>query len=194
MDKYDTKRAIEILRAVTGNKLRFAFDCVGKETAGFLQEVLQQSNTGGKKAHLLGLTGLPKERVANVVHHTVPIKVFHESSVVGEALMKWLEELLLVEALKLPDVEVAEGGLAGINDALDRLRNGSVSGKRIVVPVEVSRGSSSEPSTPPNGAAVATNGVHDADPLAYADKLNAEPDRLKFAYWVGQACKIENFI
>ncbi|GAB7350182.1 hypothetical protein MBLNU459_g0845t1 [Dothideomycetes sp. NU459] len=183
VDKYDTKRAIEIIRAVTGNKLRFAFDCVGKETAGFLQEVLEQSNTAGRKAHLLGLTGLPKQQSANVVHHTVPIKIFHESAATGEALMKWLEELLLAKALELPEVEVAEGGLAGINDALDRLRNGSVSGKRIVVPVEAGRRTLSEPATPPNGHAVVANGVHE-EPLAYAEKLNSAPDRLKFAYWV----------
>lgn len=98
--------------------------------------------------------------------------------------MKWLEELLLVDALQLPDVEVAEGGLAGINDALDRLRSGTVSGKRIVVPVEATLSRpSSEPSTPPNGLAVATNGVQE-DPLAYSEKLNAQPDRVKFAYWV----------
>ena len=34
-----------------------------------------------------------------------------------------------------PDIELAEGGLHGINAALDRLRDGSVNGPRIVVPL-----------------------------------------------------------
>lgn len=187
VDKYDTKRAIEIIKAVTGNRLKFAFDCVGKETAGYLQEILQHTQSG-QTTHLLGLTGLPKERPSNVVHYKVPIKVFHEAPSVGEALMKWLEELLAAKALEVPKVEIAEGGLAGINDALDRLRSGTVSGKRIVVPVGEgqskipSESSTANGTTPNGGTAILSNGH--LDDMTYADNLNSDPDRLKFAYWV----------
>lgn len=184
VDKYDSKRAVEIIRAVTGGRLRFAIDIVGKESAGHLQELLQKSTTG-KRAHLVGLTGLPKEKVGNVVHHTVPIKVFHEAPAVGDTLMKWLEELLSTKTLKLPEVEIAEGGLAGINDALDRLRSGTVSGKRIVVPVGTGQiKTPSEPSTPVgNGGTNLLSNGHEDD-LAYHERINSDPDRLKFAYWV----------
>jgi hypothetical protein len=49
--------------------------------------------------------------------------------------MLWLETLLAQKSIETPDIEVAEGGLRGINRALDRLRNGSVNGPRIVVPL-----------------------------------------------------------
>ncbi|KAF2720879.1 bacterial luciferase-like protein [Polychaeton citri CBS 116435] len=73
------------------------------------------------------------------------------------------------------------------------MRAGLVSGKRIVVAVNQNK-PESNPSTPPNGnsngLANRLNGVnvisngYAEDPLAHADKLNADPDRIKFAYWV----------
>ena len=38
--------------------------------------------------------------------------------------------------LATPDIEVADGGSQGIDAALDRLRDGSVNGPRIVVPLK----------------------------------------------------------
>lgn len=185
VDRLDTARAVNILRSVTGNKLRFGLDCIGKESSTLLQEALSPS-AAGHRAHLLGMTGLPKERKAGIVYHSVPIKIFHDVPNVGETISSWLEQLLVSKALELPIIEVATGGLSGINDALDRLRSGEISAKRVVVPVEAGI----EPQSTINGH---SNGIpkgvlddvdEDESPLAYADKLNAEPDRLKFAYWV----------
>jgi NADPH:quinone reductase-like Zn-dependent oxidoreductase len=186
VDRHDPKRAVDILKAVTGGKLRFGFDVVGTESATALQDALQKSTTG-LQSHLLGLSGFPKEAAGGVTHHKVPIKLFHESSVFGEALVGWLEKLLISKKLKLPEVEVAEGGLAGINDALDRLRSGTVSGKRIVVQVGERSRSNSGVSTPPALSPPVTQSDSFGkalDDLSYHDKINAEPDRLKFAYWV----------
>ena len=174
-DKYDPQRAVDILKAVTGGKLRFGVDCNGKESAAYLQQAVQQSSTG-LKSHILGLTGLPKEVANGVVHHKVPIKLFHEAPHVGEDVSQWLEELLTAKSLKLPEVDIADGGLAGINAALDRLRSGTISGKRIVVPV----GKDSSPSTPAPQLP-STSSIND---LSYADNLNSDPTRVKFAYWV----------
>lgn len=129
VDRHDTDRAIEIIRGVTGGKLRFAVDIVGKDTATLLQKALDASG----HSHLLGLTGLPKEQVPGIQYHTVPIKLFHTAPAVGEAMVTWLEDLLSSNNLTLPEIVQAEGGLEGINAALEVLRSGSVSGKRIVV-------------------------------------------------------------
>lgn len=129
VDRQDTERAVEIIRGVTSGKLRYAIDIVGKETATLLERTLERSG----QSHLLGLTGLPKERDPGIRYHTVPIKLFHEAPAVGESLVCWLESLLQDGTLSLPDIVRAEGGLDGINAALETLRDGSVSGKRIVV-------------------------------------------------------------
>ncbi|GME41635.1 Alcohol dehydrogenase superfamily zinc-containing [Neofusicoccum parvum] len=178
VDRFDHARAIDVIRSITGNQLRFAIDVTGQESATHLQEVLHTS-AAEKRAHLLGFTGLPKTKVIDVQQHAVPIKIFHTASVVGESVMTWLEELLVARTLQFPDVEVADGGLAGINAALDKLRSGTVSGKRIVVPIEVAASSP----TIPDGVG-ATAGDLPSDDLAYADQLNSDPDRIQFAYWV----------
>ena len=115
--------------------MRYAIDTIGRETATLLQRALGTDSQTGAHAHLLGLTGLPKEQVAGIRYHTVPIKLFHSSPTVGESLVSWLEGLLERGVLQLPEVVRGEGGLGGINAALETLRSGSVSGKRIVVDI-----------------------------------------------------------
>lgn len=184
VDKYDNERAIDILKAITSGNLRFGIDCNGADSAAALQSALTQSDTG-LKSHLLGLTGLPKSVGRGVTHHKLPIKIFHEAPHVGEAISVWLEELLVHKSLQLPEVEIAQGGLAGINDALDRMRTGKIGGKRVVVPV-------GEESKPAPGTAVSNgvlpNGIAatatENQSLDYADSLNSDPDRVRFAYWV----------
>ena len=177
VDRQDPSRVANIIRSVTRGELRFALDTVGKETAAHLQESLRRAK-GDKQAHLVGLTGLPKTRLPGIKYHSVPIKVFHSVPVVGEHTMSWLEELLVEKILQPPEVAIAEGGLEGINKALDRLRSGSISGKRLVVPIEADKAEQ------PNGNII-TNGSSEPKPivknLEYADKLNEDPSRIKFA-------------
>ncbi|KAJ5604624.1 Polyketide synthase enoylreductase [Penicillium lagena] len=135
VDRQNPDRAVDIIRGVTDGKLRYAVDIVGRDTATLLEKTLDLTG----RAHLLGLTGLPKERDERIRYHTVPIKLFHESPAVGENLVCWLENLLQSTTLTLPDIVQADGGLEGINAALETLRAGSVSGKRIVMDLGSSR-------------------------------------------------------
>jgi D-arabinose 1-dehydrogenase-like Zn-dependent alcohol dehydrogenase len=136
VDRFDPDRAIDIVKGITKGKLRFGLDTRGKESALLLAQAMKQEGAdAGRRAHLVGLTGLPKEPTKGVVYHSVPIKAFHEAPQVGEGLMIWLEKLLEQKLLATLDIEVAEGGLQGINDALDKLRSGAVNGPRIVVPL-----------------------------------------------------------
>lgn len=173
VDRQDSNRAVEIIRGVTKGQLRFALDAVGKETAGFLQRALSQE--GELQSHLVGLTGLPKEAAAGVRHHAIPIKIFHSTPAVGEPIMVWLEQLLGANVLAPPDIDVAGGGLEGVNDALGQLKEGNASGKRIVVPL----GKDETPQT--NGNESDDQAKVKIGSIAYAEKLNADPERVKFA-------------
>ncbi|RDW94068.1 zinc-binding alcohol dehydrogenase family protein [Aspergillus mulundensis] len=135
VDRFDEKRAIEIIRGVTGGRLRYALDMVGRETATILQEALC-TNPDSPQAHLLGLTGMPKERHPRIRYHSVPIKLFHICEPVAEGLMRWLECLLETGALTPPELIVRNDGLAGVNDALNMLRDGSASNRRIVIDLD----------------------------------------------------------
>ncbi|CZT01008.1 related to oxidoreductase [Rhynchosporium agropyri] len=138
VDRLDSDRAVEIVKSITKGKLRFGLDTRGKDSAKLLASVMQAAcKDDTTRAHLVGLTGIPKEPTDGVVYHSVPIKAFHEAPTVGEGLMIWLEKLLDLNLLRTPDIEIAGGGLEGINAALDRLRDGSVNGPRIVVPLKI---------------------------------------------------------
>ena len=174
VDRQDPRRAIEIISNATDHDLRFGLDTIGKETAAHLQETLERSR-GDKQAHLVGLTGLPKDRLRGIKYHSVPIKVFHSIPSIGEQIMDWLERLLLENRLKPPDIVVASGGLEGINGALDQLRSGTVSRKRIVVPIN-----KTEQNTVSGTESAVVNGA-DIEDFAFADKLNGNSSRIKFA-------------
>ncbi|KXT10079.1 hypothetical protein AC579_2467 [Pseudocercospora musae] len=133
IDSHSRDRASQIIRGASGGKLRFGIDTVGKPTAEALAKCLQAG--GDRKAHIVGLAALPKERLPGVVYHSVPVKLFHEVPEVGSSLMAWLEQALQSGILSLPTIETAPGGLEGINAALDRMRQGRISGKRLVVPL-----------------------------------------------------------
>lgn len=173
VDRQDSNRAIEIIRGVTKGQLRFALDLVGKETAGFLQQTLDQN--GEFRSHLVGLTGLPKVTAAGVRHHAIPIKIFHSTPAVGEPIMVWLEQLLGANVLAPPDIDVAGGGLGGVNDALSQLKEGNASGKRIVVPLGKEEAPQANGNEPDDKAKVKLGSIE------YAEKLNADPERVKFA-------------
>ncbi|RDI84051.1 hypothetical protein Vi05172_g5836 [Venturia inaequalis] len=132
VDSHDTERAVQIIRRVTKDNLRFAIDTIGKSTAELCQQALKQGSEG-LRSHLVALSGLPKEKAEGVVHHNVPIKVHHEIKEAGEGIMVWLEKLLRDGLVRAPEAEIAPGGLEGVNDALDRMRRGEVSGKRLIV-------------------------------------------------------------
>lgn len=135
VDRLDTERAISIIKGVTKGKLRFALDTQGRESAALLAEALQNQHKDNHRSHLVGLVGLPKQATAGVTYHSVPIKAFHEAPVVGEGMTTWLEDLLDKKLITPPEIEIADGGLEGINRALDKLRDGVVNGPRIVVPL-----------------------------------------------------------
>lgn len=133
VDSHSPERAVEIIRGVTGNTLRFGIDTVGKDTTCQLAKCVQKD--AKTRSHVVGLAALPKEREDGVVYHSVPVKLFHEIPDVGSSLMMWLEDALQSSILELPRVVEASGGLSGINDALDMMRQGRISGQRLVVPL-----------------------------------------------------------
>ncbi|KAL1859000.1 hypothetical protein VTK73DRAFT_7718 [Phialemonium thermophilum] len=99
----------------------------------------QQSNGESRSAngvpvsHLVCMTGEPKTKLPHVRTHKVPIKLFHVNRRLGSRLSKWLYRLLDADALKIPETRVVDGGLSVVNSCLDLLKNGEVSGSRVVV-------------------------------------------------------------
>ncbi|RFU81694.1 hypothetical protein TARUN_479 [Trichoderma arundinaceum] len=160
IERSDLDQAKRDIKRLVLASLRFAIDTVGSKTAGWCQQVLAERTSsrycrpgketptnpspvdaatrggGSKLSHLVALTGSPQTFSPNVQVHTVPIKLFHTSEYVGGHLSKWLYELLDTNKLQPPEVEFVPGGLDAINGALERLREGKTSGKRLVIRVK----------------------------------------------------------
>lgn len=150
VDSHDAERAIAIIRANVGGNVRFGIDTRGRDTAESLLRVLSPRPEAREgpfatppgtppagafwPAHLVGLSGLPKGAPPDgVVFHSVPIKVFHEVPAIGEALSGWLERLLGSGAVVPPRIIGVERGLNSVNQGLDRMRRGEISGGKLVV-------------------------------------------------------------
>ena len=58
--------------------------------------------------------------------HQVPIKLFHAHKEIGGRLTNWLHELLDGGTVRLPEVELFDGDLDQINDALKKPKSVSV--------------------------------------------------------------------
>ncbi|PMB63604.1 hypothetical protein BM221_010585 [Beauveria bassiana] len=163
IDNSDPDRAVEVLTATIGDVLHFGIDTNGKESASYLLKALQRrrSSSSSKKspyhspsppptppipaarterrAHLIGLAGLPKMEYddddKDLQMHSVPLKLFHEVPEVGRVLSEWMEVLLQSGKLRAPRILGNHVGLAGVNGALDRMRNGEIRGGKLVVTV-----------------------------------------------------------
>lgn len=129
VDRSDPIAAIAQVRAISNGGVRYALDCVGKDTLG---STLQSLADDGD-VWLVGLSGLPKGVREGVNLCEVPVKTFHTNPAVGRATMNFLEELFVNDELSLPPVEVIDGGLDSINSGLARLRAGDHGFGRLVV-------------------------------------------------------------
>ncbi|KAM0790565.1 hypothetical protein ACM66B_004434 [Microbotryomycetes sp. NB124-2] len=130
VDRNDPALAVEQVRDITQGQLRYAIDCVGRQTAEYAMQTLSDLE---REVFLVGLSGLPKQSPRNVRLCDVPIKTFHTNAAVGTGLMRLLEDLIASRELVLPPVEVVDGGLEAVNRALDRMRTGDYPFGRLVV-------------------------------------------------------------
>lgn len=130
VDRTNPDLAVQQIKEITQGQLRYAIDCVGKQSAEKAMLCLSELE---RETFLVGLSGLPEEGPRNVRLCDVPIKTFHTNSAVGYGLMQLLEGLIQSGELVLPPVEVVDGGLEAVNGALDRMRTGDYPFGRLVV-------------------------------------------------------------
>ena len=150
IDSHDPQRAIGIIRPCTRGRKRFGLDTRGKETTTFLIDALcdtpsipEPDDSGSDNSesslpqhvHIAALYSAPKIQRNDLILHTIPIKLFHESPAVGKALTTWLGRLLQNDAVAYPMIAGVGDGLSSINASLDKMRRGEISGGKMVVKV-----------------------------------------------------------
>ena len=130
LDRHKPEDVVEHARRF---RINLGVDCVGKETATYAVRALQP---GSKLVCLVQKPGQGALEEAGVETTDVLIKRFHEDETYGYNLVNFLSHHLFSGELRPVSFEVVEGGLAAIEDGLQRLRDQAVSGRRLVVNVE----------------------------------------------------------
>lgn len=120
----------EAIRAAGGDTITRGIDLVGPETGASALNVLSTTQS----CHFAPLAFLSNDQVVpeNVTVHAVQMQHF----VLDEGCAVYAEELnrLVGEGLiKVPEIELVEGGLGGIQQGLERLKKGDMEGKKLIV-------------------------------------------------------------
>jgi hypothetical protein len=132
------------IQAASGNKLAHAFDCISTDaTAAICAEAMGPQ--GGKYSSLLTIKSLPRADVENLL--TLAYTACGERFVLMDnmefpakredfeyAVMFWAlaRDLLVQGKFKVHPPSVRNGGLEGILEGLDEMRQDKVSGEKLV--------------------------------------------------------------
>ena len=114
-------------------EIGLAIDCVGKETATYAARSLQ---AGGRLACMVKQ---PQQATldANQVQATdILIKKFHEDENFGRYLVNFISDGIARKEIRPLKYEIIKGGLARVEDGLQKLQGESVSALKVVVPLD----------------------------------------------------------
>ncbi|MCJ1393668.1 hypothetical protein MMC18_006544 [Xylographa bjoerkii] len=145
---YNDPSCVEKIKEYTKDKLYYAFDTIANERTGAMcvAAMASGSSTPLKYSSLLGVEKLPREDVEN--KHTLAYTTMGESFTMGEngpklpASKDDMEfgktfwelscKLLTEKKVKVHPVDVRPDGLKGVLDGMEEMRQGKVSGKKLV--------------------------------------------------------------
>ncbi|KAF1815647.1 GroES-like protein [Eremomyces bilateralis CBS 781.70] len=136
-DDRTAEEIVEEIRAVTSGRLSRVIDLVGPKTAGLcLQTCRATEESKGETPRVrfapLAMMANDEEIPEHVQVETVEMKRFvldEEAAIYAQKL----NELINCSSLRLPDLEVLEGGLSQVERGLEILKKGKTRGKRMVV-------------------------------------------------------------
>lgn len=145
---YNRADCAAVIHELTGGQLGLVIDTIAvPQSAKICAEAM--SSKGGRYVELLPVP-FPREDVEAVFMdatttmgeyyeygpNRVPNPVDHEAFVFGKEHGPIVEKLLEDEEIHAHQVEVGAGGLEGVLEGLKRLREGKVSGKKLVYQVQ----------------------------------------------------------
>lgn len=143
---YNSPSCAPSIRKITKNRLAHVFDTISTpETAEICCNAI--GSQGGKYAGLSGLEELPREDVTNI--HVMAYTAFGEAFDFGDEkvtaspkgydfavkFMGLAQELLWQGRIKPHPQSVRTGGWNGVLDGLQEMREGKISGEKLVYPV-----------------------------------------------------------
>ncbi|MCJ1430746.1 hypothetical protein MMC27_000096 [Xylographa pallens] len=148
---YNDPSCAEKIKEYTKDKLYYAFDTIANERTGAIcvASMASGSSIPLKYSSLLGVEKLPREDVEN--KHTLAYTMMGETFTMGDngpelpaskddiefGKMFWglACKLLAEKKVKVHPVDVRPGGLKGVLEGMEEMRQGKVSGKKLVYKV-----------------------------------------------------------
>jgi NADPH:quinone reductase-like Zn-dependent oxidoreductase len=143
---YNSPDAVSLIKDITEHALRYALDTVASaETARFCCEVLGKE--GGRYSSLLPIPKLPRDDTVNIssMAYTAIGEAFEiagqevparpDDFVFAANFIKLVEELWSSKKLRVHPFEGRSGGLSGIFEGLQEMREGKISGLKLVYSV-----------------------------------------------------------
>ncbi|KAM5354139.1 hypothetical protein ACJ41O_000789 [Fusarium nematophilum] len=142
---YNSPQCAADIQRATENQLQFAFDTVATEdTAKICVDALGTGVAGAKYTSLSPIPKLQRDDVANL--NTMAFTAVGEAFQIGDLSVpvvpedyafaikftRLAQELLAQGRIKAHPFEVREGGLEGVLSGLQEMREGKVSGKKLV--------------------------------------------------------------
>lgn len=143
---YRSPRAVSMISEVTNHTLGYALDTVATEdTARFCCEVLGKD--GGRYSSVLPISQLPRSDVVNlscmaftaigeafeIAGQSVPARP--DDLVFAANYTKMIEELWSSKKLRVHPFDARSGGLSGVFEGLQEMREGKISGQKLVYAV-----------------------------------------------------------
>ncbi|MCJ1281879.1 hypothetical protein MMC26_001202 [Xylographa opegraphella] len=145
---YNDPSCAEKIKEYTKDKLYYAFDTIASERTGAIcvASMASKSSTPPKYSSLLQVPKLPRDDVEN--KHTLAYTMVGEAFTMGDngpelpaskediefGKMFWrlASKLLAEKKVKVHPVDVRPGGLKGVLEGMEEMRQGKVSGKKLV--------------------------------------------------------------
>lgn len=143
---YSDPDTVKMIRKVTGNKLGYAVDCItDRDSVSLCYAAI--GRMGGKYASLELCPEELQTRKAVQAKFVYALEIFGKPISLGKGYdskgsadlhdfaVSWykvFQELMEQDKLRSHPVQLLEGGFEGIRDGIKLLKNGSVSGKKLV--------------------------------------------------------------
>ena len=129
----DRHKPDEAIAEARNFRISLGIDCVGQETATYAAQALQP---GGRLAYLVKKPDPAVADERKVSATDILIKRFHEDESYGRALVDFISSALFSRTLRPVRYESVKGELDGFQEALNKLQNQKVSGRKLVVRFE----------------------------------------------------------
>jgi NADPH:quinone reductase-like Zn-dependent oxidoreductase len=131
---YNASDVADKINSITKNNLKYVLDTVSSETCNIGLKLLAQN---GKIAWT---SGGPTDKKEGVQETAVALGKTHRDTQGSlktlNRLVKMVEQIISEGGIRPNNIEVIEGGLSGIPTGLQKLKEGRVSGKKLIAKID----------------------------------------------------------